>query len=105
MYVQVSINLPVPHRVLAVPATALYSDAQGLRLAVVDAQQRVKLVPITIERDTGPMLWIATGLTGDERVIKIAVPTLADGDAVEIAQPHAPQGGSAAGSGAQKRSP
>ena len=87
MYVQVAINLPVPHRVLAVPATALYSDAQGLRVATVDAQQRIKFVPITIERDTGAMLWIATGLTGDERILKIAVPTLLDGDAVEIAAP------------------
>jgi hypothetical protein len=48
----------------------------------------VKLVPITIERDTGATVQIATGLTGDERVIKIAVPALADGDSVEIAPPH-----------------
>ena len=29
MYVQVALTLPVPHRVLEIPATALYSDAQG----------------------------------------------------------------------------
>lgn len=87
MYVQVALTLAVPHRVLEIPSTALFSDAQGLRVATVDAQQRIKLVPITIERDTGQTLWIATGLTGDERILKIAVPTLLDGDPVEIVQP------------------
>jgi len=61
-------------------------EAPNLALATVDAQQRIKLVPITIERDTGTTLWIATGLTGDERMLKIAVPSLVDGDPVEIVQ-------------------
>jgi hypothetical protein len=87
MYVQVALTLAVPHKVLEIPSTALYSDAEGLRVATVDAQQKIKLVPITIERDTGQTLWIATGLTGDERILKIAVPSLVDGDAVEIAAP------------------
>jgi RND family efflux transporter MFP subunit len=85
MYVQAALAFPVPHRVVEIPATALYSDAQGLRVAVVDAQQRVHLVPITIERDTGATLQVATGLTGDERVVKIAVPSLSEGDAIEVA--------------------
>jgi RND family efflux transporter MFP subunit len=109
MYVQASLTLPVPHRVLEIPATALYSDAAGLRLATVDAQNRVHFVPITIERDTGATLWIATGLTGDERIIKIAVPTLVEGDAVEVAQAPPPAAGSGgpqtAQGSAQKSSP
>jgi len=106
MYVQVAINLPVPHHVVEIPSTALYSDAQGLRVATVDAQQRAKFVPITIERDTGATLWIATGLTGDERLIKIAVPSLQYGDPVELAQPPPSATIGAAGSGSgQKSSP
>ena len=84
MYVQAVLTFPVPHRVFEVPATALYSDAQGLRVGIVDAQQKLHFVPITIERDTGASLQIATGLTGDERVVKIAVPGLVEGDALEI---------------------
>jgi len=84
MYVQAVLSFPVPHRVVEIPATALYSDAQGLRVAVVDAQQKLHFAPITIERDTGATLYIATGLTGDERVVKIAVPGLVEGDALEI---------------------
>jgi membrane fusion protein (multidrug efflux system) len=83
MYVQAAMTLPVPHKVVEIPATSLYSDASGLRVAVIDRANRVKFVPITIERDTGSALWVATGLTGDERIVKIAVPTLTDGDVVE----------------------
>ena len=83
MYVSAALTLPVPHKVVEIPATALYSDASGVRVAVVDAANKVKFVPITIERDTGATLWIATGLTGDERIVKIAVPSLMDGDTIE----------------------
>jgi RND family efflux transporter MFP subunit len=84
MYVQAELTLPVPHHVVEIPATALFSDAQGVRVAVVDAQQKAHFVPITIERDTGATLQIATGLSGDERVVKIAVPDLVEGDALEV---------------------
>ncbi|MEO8548456.1 MAG: efflux RND transporter periplasmic adaptor subunit [Kofleriaceae bacterium] len=84
MYVQAGLTLPVPHKVVEIPATALYSDAQGVRVAVIDAQSKVHFVPITIERDTGATLWVATGLTGDERLVKIAVPSLLEGDPVEL---------------------
>ncbi len=90
MYVQAELTLPVPHRVLEVPATALYSDAQGVRVAVVDAQSKVHFAKIGIERDTGATIWVSTGLTGDERIVKIAVPSLVDGDPVEVAAPSAP---------------
>ena len=101
MYVQVALTLPVPHRVVEVPSTAVYTDSQGVRVATVDAQQKIKFVPITIERDTGATFWVASGLTGDERVVAIAVPTLLDGDIVEVATP---KPDSAKGS-AQKSSP
>ena len=91
MYVQTEITLPVPHKVLQIPATALYSDANGLRVAVVAPGGKVHLAPITIERDAGSSLQIATGLTGDENIIKIAVPSLLEGDTVEVAAPPATQ--------------
>jgi membrane fusion protein (multidrug efflux system) len=94
MYAQASLTFPAPHRVVEIPATALYSDAQGLRVGVADAQQKLHFVPITIERDTGATLQIATGLTGDERVVKIAVPGLVEGDLLEVAS--APSGQPAA---------
>ena len=83
MYVEAALTLPVPHKVVEIPATALYTDSQGVRVAVVDAQNKAHFVPITIERDTGATLWVATGLTGDEKLVKVAVPSLLDGDPVE----------------------
>ncbi|HTL35533.1 MAG TPA: efflux RND transporter periplasmic adaptor subunit [Kofleriaceae bacterium] len=97
MYVQVSLTLPVPHRVLEIPATALYTDAQGTRVATVDAQNKIKMVPITIERDTGASLWVASGLNGSERIVKIAVPSALDGDPVEVVQAAAPAGSGSEG--------
>lgn len=92
MYVQTAITLPTPHRVLEIPSTALYSDADGLRVATVDSQHHVKFVKIVIERDTGATIQITSGLTGDEQIIKIAVPSLRDGDPVSVAPMSAPAG-------------
>jgi len=101
MYVRARLKLPVPQRVFEIPATALYSDAQGLRVAVVDGDSKVKLVPIVIERDTGATLHVASGLEGDERVLKIAIPWLPAGSVVEVAPSAAgATGGSAAGGSA-----
>jgi RND family efflux transporter MFP subunit len=90
MYVSTEILLPVPHKVLEIPATALYSDSNGLRVAIVGPGGKVHLAPITIERDAGSTLQIATGLTGDENIIKIAVPSLVEGDTVDVAPTPAP---------------
>jgi membrane fusion protein, multidrug efflux system len=83
MYVSASLTLPVPHAVVEIPATALFNDALGLRVATVDPQNKVHFTPITIERDTGATLWVATGLTSHDRIVKIAVPSLIEGDIVE----------------------
>ncbi|PZR06684.1 MAG: efflux RND transporter periplasmic adaptor subunit [Archangium gephyra] len=91
MYVQVALNLPVPHRLLEVPATALYTDSKGTRVAVVDAQNTVSMRKVVIERDMGSALQISTGLNGDERVVKLASSALDDGTKVEIIQPAAPK--------------
>jgi RND family efflux transporter MFP subunit len=84
MFVQVALSLAVPHRVLEVPATALYNDAQGLRVATVDAGGAVHFAPIVIERDTGATIQVASGLAGTERIIKLALASLGEGDRVEV---------------------
>jgi membrane fusion protein (multidrug efflux system) len=84
MYAQVGLTLSSPHRVYEVPATAVMSDAHGSRVAVVDATSSVHLVPVVIERDTGPTVEIAGGLRGDERVAKLWSARFVDGALVEV---------------------
>ncbi|CAN5916204.1 efflux RND transporter periplasmic adaptor subunit [soil metagenome] len=106
MYVQAAITLPVPHKVLEVPATALYQDSEGMRLATVDASHHIKFTKITIERDTGATLQIATGLNGDEQVLRISVPTLREGDVVEpFTAPPPPAGAGSAAPAAGSAAP
>jgi multidrug efflux pump subunit AcrA (membrane-fusion protein) len=90
MYVQVALTLPIPHRLYEVPATALYNDSNGTRVAVVGAGDIVSLRKVTIERDTGTSLQISSGLNGDERVVRIANAALSDGSKVELIQPPPP---------------
>jgi membrane fusion protein, multidrug efflux system len=85
MYAEVSLTLPNPHRVYEVPATALFNNAQGLRLAVVGSDRRVRFVTVGVERDTGATVQISTGLGGGERVVKLANAGLVDGSEVEVA--------------------
>jgi RND family efflux transporter MFP subunit len=86
MYVTAELQLPAPHHVLEIPATALYNDSKGTRVAVV-TDGKVTLAPIVIERDTGATIQIASGISEDAKVIKVAVPTLTDGSAVDVATP------------------
>ncbi|MEO8877765.1 MAG: efflux RND transporter periplasmic adaptor subunit, partial [Polyangiaceae bacterium] len=84
MYAEVSLTLPSPHQVYEVPATALFNDAKGLRLAVVDSDGKVKLVKVVMERDAGSTVQISAGLTGGERVVKLANAGISDGTVVEV---------------------
>ncbi|WP_437985024.1 efflux RND transporter periplasmic adaptor subunit [Sorangium sp. So ce117] len=96
MYAEVALTLPTPHRVLEIPATALYNDAKGLRVAVIDPGSRIRFAPIVVERDTGATIQVSTGLDGSERVVKLASAELTEGMAVEIlpeGPPPPPPGG------------
>lgn len=84
MYAETALALPMPHRVLEVPSTALLNDARGLHLAVIDETSTVHLVPVVVERDTGPTIQIASGLGDKDRVVKIASAALSDGQKVEV---------------------
>jgi RND family efflux transporter MFP subunit len=60
---------PVAH-VLSVPASALIFDAQGLSIATLDSGERVRLKPVSVARDLGSVVEIASGLAPTDRVIE-----------------------------------
>lgn len=90
MYAQVAFSLPTPHKVLEVPATGLFNDAKGTRLAVVTDDDHIHLVPVVIERDTGSTLGVSTGIDEKSRVVKLASADLVEGAPVEVAKPAPP---------------
>jgi multidrug efflux pump subunit AcrA (membrane-fusion protein) len=95
MYAEVALSLSAPRQVYEVPATALLSDAQGLRVAIVTPESKLHLQPISIERDLGATLQVASGLSGSERVVQIASAELSEGlkvDPVAAKPPAAPPG-------------
>jgi membrane fusion protein, multidrug efflux system len=84
MYTEVALSLPVPHRAYEIPSTALYNDASGLRVAVVDAGDTLRFEKIVIERDTGATLQVSSGLKGDDKVVRLASASFLAGTKVKV---------------------
>jgi RND family efflux transporter MFP subunit len=84
-FANVRLDLPNPDATMSVPASALIFDQSGLRVATVGADGRVALKQITIARDLGREVEIASGLEPDDRVIESPPDGLAPGDQVRVA--------------------
>jgi RND family efflux transporter MFP subunit len=84
-FANVRLELPNTDNAIHIPASALIFDQSGLRVAVVGPDDRVILKPVTISRDLGREVEVATGLTAEDRVIESPPDGLAEGDQVRIA--------------------
>lgn len=84
-FANVRLELPKADNAIHIPASALIFDQSGLRVAVVGPDDRVILKPVTISRDLGREVEVATGLTAQDRVIESPPDGLAEGDQVRIA--------------------
>ncbi len=80
----VDIASGTPDTAINVPASALIFDQSGLRIATVGADDRVVLKSVTISRDLGKEVEIASGLAADDRVIASPPDGIASGDLVRI---------------------
>ena len=69
-YASIHLQIAATARVLRVPSSALIFDAKGLSIATVDAGNRVLIKPVSLERDLGPVVEIASGLDPNDRVIE-----------------------------------
>ena len=72
-------------RSLLLPAGTLMFGAEGMRVAVVAADRRVALKPVTVGRDLGTEVEVVAGLKGDEAVVLNPSDSLTQGQAVRIA--------------------
>jgi RND family efflux transporter MFP subunit len=92
-YVQAGMTLPTTTSVARIPASALINDDKGVHVAMLGPDGKVVMRPVTVARDLGPTLDIATGVRPNDRVIDSPPEDLNAGDAVRIA---GPAGGDAA---------
>jgi RND family efflux transporter MFP subunit len=77
---------------LLLPASALMLRHNGLAVGLVDAHGRAHVRPISIRRDLGVSVEVATGITATDRVIANPPDSLEDGELVRVAQPAARRG-------------
>jgi membrane fusion protein, multidrug efflux system len=82
---------------LLIPASALIFDRTGLRVATVGGDDHVVFKPVSIGRDLGSQIEVASGLSPDDRVVVTPMDGLASGDQVHVleAADHKPDAGQA----------
>jgi RND family efflux transporter MFP subunit len=84
-YVQVKFDLPAAANTIQLPASALIFNDSGTAVAVIGANNRVIVKPVTITRDLGTSVEIASGVTRRDRVIDNPPDSLRQGDEVHVA--------------------
>lgn len=89
-YAQVKIVLPAEDQNLGLPSSALMFRDNGMQVATLGPDSRVVIKPITIGRDLGNVVQIATGITKDDKIINNPPDALEQGDQVEVAPAAAP---------------
>jgi RND family efflux transporter MFP subunit len=88
MYVNIAFHLPARGLVEA-PAAALIFRASGTQVAQVDANGKVRFKNVTIARDNGSLVELASGVQpGDKLVLNISS-QIADGQTVAVSEPAA----------------
>lgn len=106
-YAQVHFKLNNPQPTLILPVSTLMFRSEGLRVGIVENNNKAKLLPITIGRDDGRSVEVVSGLQPTDEVIQSPPDSLIDGETVRIVQPQQQQNeqqgkAGGAGSGAAK---
>jgi hypothetical protein len=86
VYANVKLALSTATHNFIVPANTLLFRSEGLRIALVDAQQRVHLQPITLGRDFGSTVEVTEGLQDNDRIVISPPDSMYEGQQVNIAQ-------------------
>jgi RND family efflux transporter MFP subunit len=89
-YAEVHFDLPSNAKVFRLPVSALLFRKEGLEVATVGADNRVVLKPITIARDLGRVVEVASGLDRTDRVIDSPSDSIVQGDVVRIKNTESP---------------
>lgn len=89
-----SVRLPLDRGAvpLHIPASALIFGKDGLRVATVTSADKILFKTVTIARDLGREIELASGLTADDRIIVAPPDGIADGDQVRVVGANARDG-------------
>jgi RND family efflux transporter MFP subunit len=83
-YAEMYFAIPGAAGAVHVPATALMFRDQGMMVATVGPDNRVRLKVVTIRRDLGTNVEVGSGLSLNDRVIDNPPDAIRDGDAVRV---------------------
>jgi hypothetical protein len=100
-YAQVHFALGAGAAPFTLPGNALLFRPDGVKVATVDAQRKVKLIPVSLGTDFGTRVAIASGLRGDEQVILNPQDSIVDGAPVRIVARKAEGASGASGAAAK----
>ena len=83
-YANVRLSLQRDSVPLHIPASALIFNQNGLRVATVGPDDKVKFKTVTIARDLGREIELASGVAPNDRIITAPPDGIADGDQVRV---------------------
>jgi membrane fusion protein, multidrug efflux system len=84
-YANVRLNLQRDNVPLSIPASALIFNQNGLRVATVGPGDKIQFKQVSISRDLGRTIELASGLSPEDRVVVTPPDGIADGDQVRVA--------------------
>jgi RND family efflux transporter MFP subunit len=84
-YANVRLSLQRDGVPLSIPASALIFNQNGLRVATVGPDDKILFKTVTISRDLGRTIELASGLSPDDRIVVTPPDGVADGDQVRVA--------------------
>ncbi|WP_245572925.1 efflux RND transporter periplasmic adaptor subunit [Lichenihabitans psoromatis] len=69
LYVTINIAVPRAQSEVEVPAEALIFNQHGMQVAVLDQDSKIRMQPVTIDRDLGTAVDLRDGLKGHEQIV------------------------------------
>ncbi|MBV7535776.1 efflux RND transporter periplasmic adaptor subunit [Duganella sp. sic0402] len=84
-YAAIHFNTPLASTALSIPPSALIFNKAGTQVATVGKDGRVVVKPITVSRDLGNVLEVASGIDRNDQVIANPPDGVATGDQVRVA--------------------
>lgn len=83
-YTEVLFELPSPAQAVILPVNTLLFQAQGLQVATLDKENKIILKPVTIRRDFGSKVEIATGVVPGDKIVLNPPDAISTGEKVRV---------------------